>query len=185
VFGGLFVLVFASAYVADRIGINVIVGAFIAGAVLPARDLVRRDISARTRDITIGVLLPVFLAFSGLATDFTKLGISFVVGIALFLAAGIAGKWIGGAVSARVSGLTWQEGNVLGVLMNCRGLLVLVVALAALNAGVITPQLQVAAVLMALVTTMMTGPLFDTFMRQLPPEESEPQTIDSVTPVAV
>ncbi|CAN5255832.1 hypothetical protein BH18ACT4_BH18ACT4_12860 [soil metagenome] len=162
-FGVIFIVVFASAYAADRIGINVIPGAFLAGAILPARELMFREMNARLRDITIVVLLPIFLAFSGLNTDFTKLGTSFVVGITLFLTVGIATKWVGGAVSARAGGLSWQEGNLLGVLMNCRGLLVLVVALIALNEGVITGPLQVGSVLMALVTTMMTGPLFDHF----------------------
>lgn len=169
-FALVFIVMFASAYTADRIGINVIVGGFVAGAVMPARARLFRDMTARIGDLTAVILLPIFLAFSGLQTDFTTLGISFVGGIALFLVAGIVGKWLGGAVSARVGGLTWREGNVLGILMNCRGLLVLVVALTAVDSGVITPQMQVGGVLMALVTTMMTGPLFDRFQ---PPSEAE------------
>jgi Kef-type K+ transport system membrane component KefB len=163
-FGIIFMVVFASAFAADRIGINVIPGAFLAGAVLPARELLFREMRLRLRDITLVVLLPVFLAFSGLNTDFTTLGWGFVAGIALFLVAGVVGKWLGGALFARLGGLSWREGNVLGILMNCRGLLVLVVALIALNANVITPQLQTGAVLMALITTAMTGPLFDAFL---------------------
>ncbi len=153
-----------SAYVADRIGINVIVGGFVAGAVMPARKLLFREMTSRLSEVTASVLLPVFLAFSGLKTDFTSLGWSWLPGIALFLVAGVVGKWGGGAVSARLGGLSWAEGNVLGVLMNCRGLLVLVVALSAFDARIITPQMQVGAVLMALVTTAMTGPLFDRFL---------------------
>jgi len=158
------VLLFASAYVAHQIGINVIVGGFLAGAILPARASLFRDIAARLSDITAIVLLPIFLAFSGLKTDFTKLSVDHIPAIALFLAAGIIGKWGGSAVFAKLGGLSWAEGNVLGVLMNCRGLLVLVVGLIALNQGVITPPMQVAGVLMALVTTMMTGPLVDRFL---------------------
>jgi Kef-type K+ transport system membrane component KefB len=163
-FAAIMILLFASAYAADRIGINVIVGSFLVGAVLPARPLLFRELSARLSDLTAVVLLPIFLAFSGLSTDFTKLGVSFVGGIALFLVAGIVGKWLGGAVFARLGGLTWAEGNVLGILMNCRGLLVLVVALIAFQQNVISAPMQVAGVLMALVTTMMTGPLFDAFL---------------------
>jgi Kef-type K+ transport system membrane component KefB len=69
---------------------------------------------------------------------------------------------------ARAGGLTWAEGNVIGVLMNCRGLLVLVVALVGLRAGIITPVMQLGAVLMALITTSMTGPLFDATLRKVP-----------------
>jgi hypothetical protein len=122
----------------------------------------------RLADVTAVILLPIFLAFSGLNTDFTKLSIDYVPAILVFLAAGIVGKWLGSAAFARMGGLSWAEGNVLGVLMNCRGLLVLVVGLIALNQGVITPPMQVAGVVMALVTTMMTGPLVDKFLPSLP-----------------
>ncbi|MGH9013481.1 MAG: cation:proton antiporter [Acidimicrobiia bacterium] len=178
VFAVAVIVAFASAYVADRIGINVIVGGFLAGAVMPARKQLFRDMAARLSDLTAVILLPIFLAFSGLNTDFTTLGASFVAGIALFLVAGIVGKWLGGALSARAGGLSWQEGNVIGILMNCRGLLVLVVALVAFNAGVISPQLQAGGVLMALITTMMTGPLFDRFQpaeaAAAPPAPAQP-----------
>lgn len=165
IFAGMLVIAFASAFVADRIGINVIVGGFLGGIIIPApRKAFFLEASNRLTEVTTIVLLPVFLAFSGLNTDFTKLGISFVGGITLFLVAGVAAKWIGGAVGARLAGMTWAEGNVLGILMNCRGLLILVAALLALNSGVITGPMQVGAVLMALITTAMTGPLLDSFL---------------------
>lgn len=164
VFAAILVLLFACAYIAHQIGINVIVGGFLAGAILPARQALFRDMAARLADITGVLLLPIFLAFSGLGTDFTALRGSHVAGIALFLGAGVVGKWLGGAVSARAGGLSWAEGNIIGILMNCRGLLILVVALIAFDQGVITAPLQVGGVLMALVTTMMTGPLFDKFI---------------------
>ena len=124
--------------------------------------------AGRLADVTAVILLPIFLAFSGLNTDFTKLSVSYIPAILVFLVAGIVGKWLGSAAFARMGGLSWAEGNVLGVLMNCRGLLVLVVGLIALNQGVITPPMQVAGVVMALVTTMMTGPLVDKFLPSLP-----------------
>ncbi len=71
--GLIMVFTFASAYAANQIGINVIVGAFLAGAVLPARKGLFREISRRLADVTAVILLPIFLAFSGLNTDFTKL----------------------------------------------------------------------------------------------------------------
>jgi Kef-type K+ transport system membrane component KefB len=159
------VLMFASSWMAQRLGLGVIVGGFMAGAVMPARALLFKDMSTRLSDLTSSILLPIFLAFSGLQTDFTKLKPEFWAGIAIFLVAGVFAKWAGGAVFARLGGLSWAEGNVIGVLMNCRGLLILVVALIALNdAKVISPQMQIGGVLMALITTMMTGPLFDKFL---------------------
>ena len=170
VFAVLFLVLLASAATAHVIGINVIVGGFVAGAVMPARAELFGALSARLSDLTAVVLLPVFLAFSGLNTDFTTLRPDQLGGIAVFLLAGVVAKCGGGALFARLGGLTWREGTVLGVLMNCRGLLVLVVALIGVNAGVITPALQIGGVLMALVTTVMTGPLVDRAVARVPAE---------------
>lgn len=166
-------VMFASAFAADRIGINVIVGGFVAGAIMPERAALFAEMNSRLAELTGTVLLPIFLAFSGLRTDFTTLGWAWLPGLALFVVAGVVAKWGAGAVSARLGGLTWAEGNVLGILMNCRGLLVLVVALAAADAGAITPQMQIGGVLMALVTTAMTGPLFDRFLPAAAPDALE------------
>jgi Kef-type K+ transport system membrane component KefB len=174
IFASILIGLFVSAYVAHTIGINVIVGGFMLGAVLPARAGLFRDMSARLGDLTAVVLLPIFLAFSGLNTDFTKLGRAFIPGIALLLVAAVASKWAGSAVSARLGGLSWAEGNVIGVLMNCRGLLVLVIGLIGVQQEIISPQLQVAAVVVALVTTMMTGPLFDRFVSRLSDDSPTP-----------
>jgi Kef-type K+ transport system membrane component KefB len=120
--------------------------------------------SGRLNDLTVIVLLPVFLAFSGLQTDFTKLGTDVIAGLVAFIAVGVVAKWAAGLLFGRLGGLSWAEANVIGVLMNCRGLLVLVVALIAFNQGVISAPMQVGGVLMALITTAMTGPLMDRFV---------------------
>lgn len=181
-FAAVLVLVFICSYLAHQLGINVIVGSFLAGVVLPARTALFRDMAGRLADVTAVVLLPVFLAFSGLNTDFTTLRPSHVPGIALFLAAGVVGKWLGAAASARTGGLSWAEGNVLGILMNCRGLLILVVALIALDQGVISGPMQAGAVLMALVTTVMTGPLFDAFLPRAGPASPPAEGLPALAP---
>lgn len=168
-------LLFASCFAAHQMGINVIVGGFLAGAVLPARASLFRELSGRLADLTGIVLLPIFLAVSGLRTDFTKLSWSVVLPAIVVLVAAVVGKWAGSAVFARLGGLSWAEGNVIGILMNCRGLLVLVVALAALGSGVISPAMQVVGVLIALVTTMMTGPLFDWAAARVPGAQDDPR----------
>lgn len=164
----IFLVILASGLVAQVLGLTVIVGGFMAGAVLPIRKPLFSIFDSRLGDLTAAVLLPIFLAVSGLATDFRQLTADAIPGLLVLVAAGIASKWIGGAAMARVGGLSWHEGNVIGVLMNCRGLLVLVVALVGLRAGIITPIMQLGAVLMALITTAMTGPLFDATLRRVP-----------------
>jgi Kef-type K+ transport system membrane component KefB len=171
-FAWILVLVFASGWVAHILGINVIVGGFMAGLVLPARQGLIRDMTTELFDTVVIVLLPVFLAFAGLNADFTQLSVAAVPGLVIFVVACIVAKWGGGAVVGKAAGLSWQESNLLGILMNCRGLLPLVVGLVGLQAGVISPAMNVAAVTMALVTTAMTGPLFDRFNK---PTSTEPQ----------
>jgi Kef-type K+ transport system membrane component KefB len=173
-FAAVLIVLLLSSYAAHQIGINVIVGGFLAGAVMPARTELFREMASRLADLTAIILLPVFLAFSGLNTDFTQLRAEHLAGIALFLVAGVAGKWLGSAAFARVAGMSWAEGNVLGILMNCRGLLVLVVALIGFNQGVLSAPMQVGGVVMALVTTMMTGPLFDRFAPSVAPVDAAP-----------
>ncbi len=164
----MFVVLFGSGLAAHLLGLTVIVGGFMAGIVMPVRERLSSDMSQRLSQLTASVLLPIFLAFSGLSTDFTRLSRDAIGGLLLLVLAGIVAKWAGGAVFGRLGGLTWVEGNALGVLMNCRGLLVLVVGLVGVQNGVITPVLQLGAVLMALITTAMTGPLFDRFAKRLP-----------------
>lgn len=159
----LFVTVALSGWFAEILGLTVVVGGFVAGLAMPHRVALHRAIDDRIGDVTATILLPIFLAFSGLLTDFTLLPASATGGLLLLVAVGILAKWPGTALLGRWSGLSWQESNVLGVLMNCRGLLVLVIGIEGVQNGVITPVMQLGAVTMALVTTAMTGPLFDRF----------------------
>ncbi|MEE8599992.1 cation:proton antiporter [Euzebya tangerina] len=162
-FAWILVLVLLSGWVAHLLGINVIVGGFVAGVILPVRKGLVRDMTTELFDFTVVILLPVFLAFAGLNTDFSALTVGALPGLVVFLVACVAAKWGAGALVGRTVGLSAGESNLLGILMNCRGLLPLVVALIGVQQQVISPALQVGAVIMALVTTAMTGPLFDRF----------------------
>ncbi len=137
----------------------------MAGLVIPQRVRIASDMNTELFDMVVLVLLPIFLAFAGLGTDFTQLSGGAIPGIALFLVACIVAKWGGGLLAGKLAGLSSSDSNLLGILVNCRGLLPLVVALIGIEQGVISPAFQVGAVLMALVTTGMTGPLFDRFSR--------------------
>lgn len=182
-FAILFITLTASGVFAELLGLTVMVGGFVAGLVLPARKQLFADVENRVGELTGTILLPIFLAFSGLGTDFTQLSGAAFSGLAILLIAAIGAKWAGGAVFARLSGLSWAEGNVLGILMNCRGLMVLVVALVGVQNGVITPVMQLGGVLIALITTAMTGPLFDRYIGSIP-ESHDPwvPTIETAGP---
>jgi Kef-type K+ transport system membrane component KefB len=163
-FVGVLVLLLASGLAAHLAGLTVIVGGFLAGLILPAHTAVRCALEQRLGELTRSVLLPIFLAFSGLQTDLTALPVTAYGALALLLACAMVSKWGGGAVLARASGLSWPESNVLGILMNCPGVIVLVVALAGVQNGLITPAMQAGVVLVALIATAMTGPLLTVFL---------------------
>jgi Kef-type K+ transport system membrane component KefB len=156
----------ATGLAADRIiGVG-LVGGFLFGAAVPARFELVEEVIARLEDAVVLFFLPVFLAVSGLRTDLKTLGLDLMPGLLIFLALMIVGKWGVGYVSGRLVGLKGNQANTIGVLLNCRGLLILVVALIGLQLGVITQAMQGVFVIGAIVTTLMTGPLVDVFIRK-------------------
>ena len=172
---GLLIGALATGLASDRILGAALVGGFLFGMVVPARPGLAEAVIARMSDAVILFFLPVFLAVSGLRTDLTLITGTVLAGSALFVALMIAGKLGVGYAAGRAIGLGHDESGTLGALMNCRGLLILVVALIGLQLGVITPQTQIVFVIGAIVTTMMTGPLVDLFA---PKEKPRAPTIE-------
>lgn len=154
-------LVLLSGLLSHMVGLSVVVGAFLAGIGLGGRTAIKDRAEATLGTMTRVALLPLFLAFSGFATDFTDLDATTFVALLILLVSAVASKIIAGAGTGRLFGLSWNEGATIGILANCRGLLVLVVALMGIESGVVTPRFQAVAVAIALVTTAMTGPLTD------------------------
>lgn len=161
----------------DRIGIHALNGAFIFGAAVPQIEGLGKAVIDRMGEFVIVFMIPIFLAVAGLQTDFRVLTAELIPGILVFLAFMIAGKWFVGAGAARAVGLNSKEANTIGVLMNCRGLMLLVVAIVAGSFGGITPEMRVIFALGAIVTTMMTGPLVDVF---LPKEDVDTERKKSI-----
>lgn len=151
---------------ADRIGISALVGGFLFGAAVPASQQLSERVIERMQDAVILFFLPVFLAVSGLRTDFRLFEFDLLPGMLLFLALMILGKWGVGYAAGRSVGLRDPQAHIIGVLLNCRGLLILVVGLIGLQLGVITPEMQLVFVIGAIVTTLMTGPLVDVFVEK-------------------
>ncbi len=159
-FAGMLVLMFASAWCAELIGIHAIFGAFLAGVVLSARAELRRMIRERLETFSSTFLLPLFFVFTGLRTQLGLLNDwqSWLMCGGIILVA-IVGKLGGSMLAARWAGMGWRHATALGVLMNTRGLMELVVLNIGYDLGVLSARIFAMLVLMALVTTFMTGPL--------------------------
>jgi Kef-type K+ transport system membrane component KefB len=149
-----------SALVTERIGIHALFGAFLLGTVIPHDSALARDIRERCEDLVVVLLLPVFFAFTGMRT---QIGLvhgtrDWLVCILIVVTASL-GKFGGSFLAARWTGSDWREAASLGVLMNTRGLMELIVLNVGLDLGVLSPELFAMFVLMALVTTLMTTPI--------------------------
>jgi Kef-type K+ transport system membrane component KefB len=154
------VLAFTSAYFTEVIGIHALFGAFLAGAVMPATSTVRSFLKDKLAAFSSAALLPLFFAFTGLRTQISLLNDwqSWLV-CAGIIAVAIAGKLGGGMLAARWAGMSWSDSISIGVLMNTRGLMELVVLNIGYDLGILSGRIFAIMVLMALVTTCMTGPL--------------------------
>jgi Kef-type K+ transport system membrane component KefB len=161
-FAGALLVALASACITERLGIHPLFGAFLAGVAMPKDPKFIAALSQKLEDITVVLLLPLFFVFSGLRTRIGLLGggESWLYFVAV-LAVAVAGKLGGAALAARATGLSWREATSLGVLINARGLVELVVLNIGLDAGLVSPALFAILVLVAIVTTLMTTPLLD------------------------
>ncbi len=154
------VLLMLSSWMTELIGIHALFGAFIFGAVVPKQNGFAQLLADKLEDLVVVLLLPLFFAYSGLRTEIGLLDSAHAWMIcAVIIALGCIGKFGGSAVAARLTGLGWRESAALGVLMNTRGLMELIVLNIGLDLGVISPALFTMMVLMALVTTFLTTPL--------------------------
>lgn len=150
----------ASAVTTEMIGIHALFGGFILGVVIPHESVIAKDITLRLGDLVRVLFLPAFFAFTGMRTQIGLLNSAADIGIALILITiATLGKFGGAYVAGRISGLTGRVSAILGVLMNTRGLGELIVLNAGLDMGVLTPRLFTMLVLMAVITTVMTGPI--------------------------
>lgn len=151
-----------AAVVAEAIGIHAIFGAFLFGAVVPASSPVARQLRDHPTPIVTILFLPAFFAVTGLRTEIGLLDSWRDWQMCLLIVAvATAGKFGGTFVAARLTGMPKRFAAQLGILMNTRGLMELIVLNVGLDLGVISPRLFTMMVIMAVVTTTMTAPLLD------------------------
>jgi Kef-type K+ transport system membrane component KefB len=151
--------VFVSAFLTATIGIHEIFGAFLFGLVFP-RGHLAEQVEQRLSTVAL-ILLPVFFVATGLNVDITGIGVEGAWQLAAIVAVAFAGKFGGAYLGARLHGLRGRDALGVGALMNTRGLAELVVLAVGRDLGVIDDQLFTLLVVMAVVTTVATGPLLD------------------------
>ena len=160
VLAGALTFVFAAALATEVIGIHARFGAFLAGVAMPADSALRQVLRERLETFSSVFLLPLFFAFTGLRTEIGLLddARSWLV-CAGVVALAIAGKLGGSMAAARWTGMSWGDSFALGALMNTRGLVELIVLNLGYDLGILSPSIFTMLVVMALLTTFMTGPL--------------------------
>jgi Kef-type K+ transport system membrane component KefB len=149
-----------SALTTGLIGIHAIFGAFLFGAIIPHESRLAHDLTHRLEKLISVLLLPAFFAFTGMQTEIGLISgwDEWLLCGAIILAATV-GKFGGVTAAARWTGLNWRDAAGLGILMNTRGLMELIVLNVGLDLAIISPTLFAMMVLMALVTTLATTPI--------------------------
>jgi Kef-type K+ transport system membrane component KefB len=160
VLAAVFVALLASSVITELIGIHALFGAFALGAMFPHDSHLARDIGRKLEDLVTVLLLPAFFAFTGLRTQIGLVsGWENWLWCGVIIAVATLGKFGGTFAAARLTGLGWRESSGLGILMNTRGLMELIVLNIGLDLQIISPTVFAMLVLMALVTTVMTTPI--------------------------
>ncbi|HEU4733891.1 MAG TPA: cation:proton antiporter [Kofleriaceae bacterium] len=165
VMGAICIALLASALVTELIGIHALFGAFLAGAIVPPESKLARALCSRLEDLVTVLLLPAFFAIAGLNTQIGLVsGASAWLTVGLIIVAASLGKFGGAYMAGRLTGLPPADASVLGIMMNTRGLMELIVLNIGLDLGILSPALYSMYVLMALATTLVACPLIDALM---------------------
>jgi Kef-type K+ transport system membrane component KefB len=159
----------------EVIGIHALFGAFLAGVVMPSGAEFRLFLKEKLETFSSAALLPLFFVFTGLRTQVGLIGDwnGWLLCGAIVIVA-IVGKLGGSTFMARWTGMSWQDSVSVGILMNTRGLVELVVLNIGYDLGILSDRIFTMMVLMALVTTFMTGPLLSLAKRA---EQVEPNAV--------
>lgn len=170
------VIAFGCAVVTQAIGIHAVFGGFVAGVMLRGAARTRKIDREQLQAVTMGVLAPLFFAYSGLRTDlFTITGFTIPI---LVLSVACAGKLVGCTLGGIAGGLQWREAFAVATGMNARGGMEIVVALLGLSLGILTPQMYTVIVLVAIATSMITPPLLGWALSDVPERASETERDD-------
>jgi Kef-type K+ transport system membrane component KefB len=166
-------LLFVAGWITSRIGIFAIFGGFLLGASLSGVPKVREAFARHLADFVTVFFLPIFFTFTGLRTNIGSLGTPEAAGwCAAVFAVAVLGKWGGCGLAARLGGMPAGEASAVGVFMNTRALMELIVINVGIDLGVIPPAVACMLVLMAIGTTLMATPLAARLLRGSPHEST-------------
>ncbi|KAJ1679663.1 K(+)/H(+) antiporter, partial [Spiromyces aspiralis] len=155
-----FAMIFISAWFTDVIGIHAIFGGFLIGIIVPHSGGFAIKIIEKIEDLVVIFFLPIYFALSGLKTNLSDLNDGVTWGLLiLIIFVAFIGKIIGCTLAARLNKFNWRESLTIGFLMNCKGLVELIVLNIGLDAGVINNKIFTMMVVKALVTTFVTTPV--------------------------
>ena len=157
------------ALITAALGVQTVLGAFMAGVLIGESPILTRHIDAQLRGLIVALFMPVFFGIAGLSADLRILGnqqlLFLTVGLILIASVGkFSGAWLG----ARIGGLSGREGIALGCAMNARGSTEIIVATIGLTAGALTQNLFTMIVTMAVLTTTLMPPTLRAALTGLP-----------------
>lgn len=169
-------IVLACALSTELMGIHALFGSFLAGVIMPDIGGFRHKLGVRIENFSSVLLLPLFFAFTGLRTHLNLLNdAGGLIICVVVITVATAGKLGGSAITARLTGMPWRESLQLGALMNTRGLMELIALNIGYDLGILSQRIFAMLVIMALVTTLMTGPLLTLFAKKETVRDQFPQ----------
>ena len=151
----------ACAAATEWLQLHAVFGAFLFGTCLPRDDRLAHSLVERIEHLALVLLMPVFFALAGMGTTADAFTLGGLGALALILVVAVAGKVAGGWLGAKLSGYSTRDSLAVGSLMNARGMIELIVMKVGLDAGLIGPEMFTLLLLLAMATTLMTGPLLD------------------------
>ncbi len=161
-FGIAMIVLLGSVWATEALGVHALFGAFLAGLAVPKRPRLQEGLRERIESVTVVLLLPLFFAFAGLRTNVGLLSSAEMwLSCAMVVIVAVGSKMVVAAAAARACGVSRRESLAVGILVNTRGLVELVILNVGLELHILSPTVYSMMVIMALVTTLMTAPLID------------------------
>ena len=166
------------ALITNAIGVNTVLGAFVAGVLVGQSPILTKHIDEQLRGLIVAFFMPVFFGVAGLGTNLAILANPVLLGLTLgLIAVASFGKFAGAFIGATIGGLTLREALALGFAMNARGSTEVIVASIGLAMGALTQNLFTMIVAMAVTTTMAMPPMLRWGLARVPMSRSERQRL--------